>query len=242
MAFRVSSSDGDFNSRVNDIFSSLNEVEKSLPQDGLVFESSTSGLFKRDDEGLPTSRISTRNKRNIQDDEDAGFRTPNASNIPRRKKFKGRHGNRNAPDYEKNPENWTCYSMKETELLNDKQNKIAALSLLSELRQRKEDNQTEESSSSASDKVFFRKPSHMKNKCYVDGEIKNIDKSQGHSMAADFGGPEKFMMDEYVVGAKRNKKKKKSKKIEKKEGGGSTDKVALNYLQFEDDDDDEMEI
>ncbi|KAA0186225.1 hypothetical protein HAZT_HAZT011442 [Hyalella azteca] len=220
MAFKVSSSDSDFNSRVNDLFSSLNNVEKTLPQDGLVFESSTSGLFHRDKFGNLAAASATF---------DGSFKRPNESNIPQKKRLKGSNI---APDYEKHPENWTCYSMKDTEVLDNAQNKEACLQLLADLRRNKAAEDCEMIDLDK-EKIIFKKPQIRTAATDVSRED---PEKQDSGIASDVGGSKKFVMAEHVVGVAK-KKKKKSDKSQNSHVKSDRDRVNLSYLQFDDGED-----
>ncbi|KAF2365497.1 tumor suppressing sub-chromosomal transferable candidate 4 [Trinorchestia longiramus] len=231
MSFKLSSSDCDFNSRVNDLFSCLNSVETTLPEDGLVFESSTSGLFQRDKHGTLSSGSQSF---------DGNFKRPNQSNIPQRKKLKNVGGSTNTPDYELHPESWTCYSMRDTKLLNDEQNKKACLQLLSDLKQNKAALENEDKFDECKDKIVFKKPSQKSGNLSDASDTRDeIQEVRSSAVASDVGGTKKFVMEEHVVGV--SKKKKRSDKSRKSRTDSVQDKVTLSYLKFDDDNEDEIE-
>lgn len=246
--FRLSSSDKDFNSRVHGLLSCLDEVATDLPDDGLVFDNSASGKRKNPpgfdtmveptdgqskSTGFRSSQVldvSSGSFKTPSTDENTGcFITPTQRNIPS-KRFKGNA--KATPGYLSCPEKWTKYDMEDTEVMNDAQNKRAALQLLADLREKKKSLTPEEVDNDDASKIVFKKPSHKQSQDSV------MDVSSYENvvtdMSGDFGGTKKIMMDEYVVGTKKTKAKK-TNRPKNPLGSKKGDEVKLSYLSFDDD-------
>lgn len=247
--FRLSSGDRDFNNRVDGLFSCLDEVATDLPAGGLVFDA-TPGKRQLLDAVADDDRAATYTSTGFRSSQaldvksgkfitpndvtsSGSFITPTHRNIPH-KKFKSGHSPKNTPGYVAAPDKWTKYSMKDTEIMNDAQNKRAALQLLADLKQKKENNEPKDELCEDSGKIIFKKP--RKNKQLIIEEDAMDESGSSNYISEDFGGPRKVMMAEYVVGTKKLKSKKPKPKSTSTVPKTNPNEVKLSYLSFEDDD------
>ena len=67
-------------------------------------------------------------------------------------------GGRKMPDFKKNPQKYTKYSLKDTDLLNNKSNSQAAFSFLREMDERKRKVDQDDDEGDEKKKVVFKKP------------------------------------------------------------------------------------
>jgi len=166
----------------------------------------------------------------------------------------GRGGERgHIPDYKKNPENWTKYSLADAEKVTDRSNTAAAFQFLKSIKTgNKSDSDNEEASSmDTSEKLVFKKPNRKKGESNSkSSEAKNdadismndeddsadpaeasaVDTEISKESKAKFVGS-KNVMPECVVGAKPTNKDKKVKEKSKMK-----DKLVLSHLQDEEED------
>jgi len=232
--FRLSSSDAGFSRRVDGLFSCLDGIASSVGKDGLVFEPSQSfaSVKSRLSYDFDASSMSkSSGETGMKSLKDGDFLRPSQANIPQKSLKRNRNGDPR-PNYVKDPNKWTCYSMKDTEELDDSQNKSAALQLLADLKSRDnasvsavQDEPMEEDT-----KIVFRKPSR---KVVEETSVKESTSDEVWASSANFGGSKKFMMPEYVVGAKEvcRKKLKANATVSRRKA----DKVQLSHLNFDDD-------
>ncbi|KAK7080600.1 hypothetical protein SK128_023832 [Halocaridina rubra] len=225
-SFKLHSEDSAFNNRVDALFSSLQNVAVDLELPSKRDFEDTGG----DDSEASWGRIGgqTGPKFRKSEGEDSictvggsseqHFKVPvgcpprtlgGRGHVPR--KF----GPRNStPDYVKNPQNWTRYSMKDTKVLSDGENKQVGLQLFGELRARRleeegkrDDTESDVADEGLSDKILFQKPLKQTG----DEDEKESDHAEATANEAFFGGTKKFRKQEYKVGKTKNKNKLKSK-------------------------------
>ncbi|XP_076066002.1 U5 small nuclear ribonucleoprotein TSSC4-like [Oratosquilla oratoria] len=214
-SFRLSSDDSSFNNRVNALFDSLDAAAASNPL------TSTS-----DEPGDPAVENESR------ENEDLIFARPK---IPVRRD--NRRG-RGAPDYIKHPEKWTRYSMKETKCLSDRENKELGLKMYEELRSQHAGNEQEHVD--LDKRVIFKNPRRKVEELEGCEEEENPKKYQDTALNSVFGGTKKLVMREHEVGKvkSKGKGKKVKKDAESQDEEKRTDKVQLDYLNFEDEEED----
>ncbi|XP_064087878.1 U5 small nuclear ribonucleoprotein TSSC4-like [Macrobrachium nipponense] len=234
-SFKLHSADSAFNDRVDALFNSLQTVAVDLDSqspekrpfeddgandvDAVEIHSGTIGHKFRKPAGLPP-------------------------------KWRGRGcaakrlcGPRNeTPDYVKNPQNWTRYSMKDTKVSSDRENKEIGLELYEELRARKMDSPKEGEAREDEEgcpKIIFKKPV----KPAEAVQETRPSEAPEHSLGLDenFGGTKKFRMPEYQVGQSKPKCEllKVTAEKDESEKRKTKDAVRLDYLTFEDDAEDE---
>lgn len=230
-SFRLHSSDLDFNTRVDALFSSLQTAAKDLePQLKRKHEEEA----EQEEEGMEDGR------------ERQSFRRPQG----RPPQWRGRGGSRgrggfgprnSTPDYIKNPQKWTRYSMRDTSVLSDSENRREGQKLLADLEARPDRDKTGENQDmdfeDTHPKIVFKKPSassaaetECSNSVELDEEAEMFD--------TEFGGSKKFVMQEYVVGKKKPRSKNKLASQSKVASEKETVKkeVKLSYLMFEEED------
>lgn len=247
-AFHLSSVDREFNSRVDALFSSLQTAETNL--EPLIKDNKYEGDDSRD---------------NL---EEGAFKRPSLQDNTGRDNFKRPKGNPSSwrsrpvhgqnrfrphhktPDYVKNPEAWTCYSIKSTKVLSDFENKNEGLKLMEELKTRRLEGEASElkdedspvCNESTENKIVFKKPT-MSSKNIQNDALNDEDngetssQTQDRSLDAIFGGTRKLVQKEYEVGKSKIKTKTKANKHDKEDGASkkTSKEVKLSYLQFEDD-------
>ncbi|KAG7171624.1 protein TSSC4-like [Homarus americanus] len=232
-SFKLKSGDSSFNSRVDALFSSLQTVAVDLePQLKRSFDEISDD--KEDD--------------SAGNDGDRGeFRRPQGTGLTWRGRGRGRglHGPRNdTPDYVKNPQKWTKYSMKDTKVLINRENQQVGLKLFDELRTRRAQEDDDVVEEGASDdgcsKIVFKKPT--KSSDDDDDDKDDEDDAVEENPAAEiFGGAKKIRLREYEVG-KPNRKKNMKKTTTTCAGGDKTEKeasgkeVKLGHLMYEEED------
>lgn len=142
-----------------------------------------------------------------------------------------------SPDHVLHPERWQKYSLEDTELSSDGQNKQAAFAFLAELRNRKSHREQHPEMTDYSPK--FKKP---KRKEQSDRDVRNeMEGVERSSQSAPSG---KLVLREYVVGSRRPKprvvvKSLKSERSVKSERSAKVETLTLSHL--EDEDEDEVE-
>ncbi|XP_067004772.2 U5 small nuclear ribonucleoprotein TSSC4 [Anabrus simplex] len=132
---------------------------------------------------------------------------------------------RNIPDYRRNPQKWTKYSLGDVsqEDMSEKSNTAAALSFLRELEARKSVEPMEEDHKSH---IIF-KPTK---KVAVEDGISSSDAAKSSFRST------KLIMPEYVVGQEKKKAKKNVKKLPS-ENDKSSKSIKLSHLEEEEEDD-----
>jgi len=242
-AFHLSSGDKEFNNRVDALFGSLQTAETNL--ESLIKDNKHEDCSDRDNpEEFPFKRPCDK----VSSEEHA-FKRPKG-NPPA---WRGRQKDK-TPDYVKNPDSWTCYSIKTTKVLSDHENRHEGLKLMEELKTRRLDSETTELQSedlpaasveSGKNKVLFSKPTVLTKSAQNDS-INNEDiagqssEIQDRSLDAIFGGSKKLVQKEYEVGKSKIKMKSKTKKnvniddIDDESSNKPAKQVNLSYLQFED--------
>jgi len=164
--------------------------------------------------------------------------------------------NNRVPDFRKNPDNWTLYSLADTDDLTERGNTAAALQFLQTLR--KPVVNTEESSNSANEsgKIVFKKP--VKNKRAGDALTAKSERSAGGddndvtaqsataaSAAASSRGfgfvGSKIVQHEYIAGTKPSKKSASKAALPNKSAalGSGTNTVSLKLSHLDDEVDDD---
>lgn len=224
-SFRLQSGDSGFNSRVDALFSSLQTVAVDL-------------------EAQP--RVTTEEDEGNEDRDRDVFRKPLGTAVGWRGRGggpRGRAPRNTTPDYVKNPQKWTRYNMKDTQLLSDRENKQVGLELFDELRTRRiQEDENKEGECGVSDeggseapKIVFKKPTKSADADIIDDQD---DGDQPENLAnAYFGGAKKLRMQEYVVGKpsrKRSLKKNDSSSLGEAVKESSNKQIKLGHLMFED--------
>ncbi|XP_037777298.1 protein TSSC4-like [Penaeus monodon] len=248
-SFRLHSEDSEFNNRVDALFSSLataateheprmakrpheeddNDSGDSRRRDGEFRRPFGKNLHQRDNESSSSEGDGGSSR-------DGEFRRPNSR--PPNWRGRGRGPLNSTPDYVKNPQKWTRYSMRETKVLSDRENKAEGLRLFDKLRTRRMEGEAEEDEGGYQqkeiEKIVFKKPV----KAEDEGGINEKEESD---MSADalFGGPRKVKLPEYVVGQtkQRNKHKKRADNAEDSKKVSSSTEIKLGHLMFEEEDD-----
>ncbi|CAL4166383.1 unnamed protein product, partial [Meganyctiphanes norvegica] len=232
-AFHLTSVDKEFNNRVDALFSSLQTAETNL--EPLIKDN------KHEDEG------------NRNNHEENTFKIPKGN--PRSWRGQNRfRSHYKTPDYVKNPESWTCYSIKNTKILSDQENRDEGFKLMEELKTRQQGSETSELQSEDSpacieteeNKILFKKPtdSTKNTQNYVkhnEGDDGQSSEIQARSIDAIFGGSKKLVQKEYEVGKSKSQNKLKTKKnvnvdtIDDDSSKKTYKQVKLSYLEEEDD-------
>jgi len=161
-----------------------------------------------------------------------------ASKQNRHRPYKARN---RVPDFRKNPDNWTLYSLADTDDLTERGNTAAALQFLQTIRKPVVD--TEESSNSANEsggKIVFKKPVKNKRDALTGkSERSEDDVTAGSSRGFGFVGA-KVVQQEYIAGTKPSSNKSASKKTAapNKATGSNTNKACLKLSHLDDEVDD----
>lgn len=237
-SFRLHSTDSDFNTRVDALFSSLQTAAHDLePQLKRKHEDDD----EQEEEGTEYGR------------ERQSFRRPQG----RPPQWRGRGGGRgrgsfgprnSTPDYIKNPHNWTRYNMRDTRVLSDSENRRVGERLLADLEARPDRDKTADQNmdcdedDSTHHKIIFKKPSASSaadTKGSKSMEQDEEQETEEEMPNTEFVGSKKFVMQEYVVGKTKPKSKDRlasqSKVAGVKETTGKKE-VKLSYLMFEEED------
>lgn len=228
-SFRLQSGDANFNSRVDALFASLQTAAVDLqPQMKRPHE---------DEEEPDEGHICRAN----EDDSDRHeFRRPRG--FPPSRRGRRSFGPRNnTPDYVKNPQKWTRYSMKDTKVLSDRENTKVGLKLLDELRTRRmeaDGQEDQEPSGVDNPKILFKKPAKV-----TDDDDKETEEEDSLDNCADalFGGVKKFKKTEYVVGKSKQHKVKKADIVRKveSEAEAADKQIKLGHLSYEEEEEEE---
>lgn len=121
------------------------------------------------------------------------------------------------PDFRKNPQKWTKYSLNDVEEMSDRSNKAAAMSFLNELQSRKRARNNRDTDIDSQDdqkKIIFNKTVLIKDTASYDREegnsVEEIEEERASFRSS------KVIMPEYVIGQKKHtKSNKKDNKIER---------------------------
>ncbi|XP_027228380.2 U5 small nuclear ribonucleoprotein TSSC4 [Penaeus vannamei] len=253
-SFRLHSEDSEFNNRVDALFSSLataateheprvakrpheeddNDSGDSNRRDGETRRPFGKNLHQRDKESS-SSEGEFQRPCDGGSSRDGEFRRPYSR--PPTWRGRGRGPLNSTPDYVKNPQKWTRYSMKDTKVLSDRENKAEGLRLFDKLRTRRMEGEAGEDEGDYQqkeiEKIVFKKP------VKVEDEV-GINEKEESDMSADalFGGPKKVKMPEYVVGQtkQKNKHKKRADNAEDSKKVSSSAEIKLGHLMFEEED------
>lgn len=111
---------------------------------------------------------------------------------------------RNVPDYRRNPQKWTKYTLSDVSQddMSDQSNTAAAMSFLRELKAKKEFEQMDIDSESKA--ISFKKPSSFRPNSGPNN-LDNKDKCETPSFRSS-----KLIMPEYVIGEKKTPKRSTS--------------------------------
>lgn len=255
-SFRLHSEDSEFNNRVDALFSTLataaTEHEPRVGKRPHEEEGNDSGdshkrvgEFKRPS-GNPLRLQDSESYSGDSDTQrpcdggssrDGEFRRPCNRPPSWRGRGRGRGPLNSTPDYVKNPQKWTRYSMKETKVLSDRENKAEGLRLFDKLRTRRMEDEGEmddDYQHKETEKIVFKKPVKIE-------EEEGLKEKEESGMSADalFGGTKKVKLPEYVVGQtkQRNKQKKRSDNAEGSEKVSTSSEIKLGHLMFEEEED-----
>lgn len=112
---------------------------------------------------------------------------------------------RNVPDYRRNPQKWTKYTLSDVSQddMSDQSNTAAAMSFLRELKAKKEFEQMDIDSESKA--ITFKKPSSFRPNSVQNNNLDNKDKYETPSFRSS-----KLIMPEYVIGEKKTPKRSTS--------------------------------
>lgn len=112
---------------------------------------------------------------------------------------------RNVPDYRRNPQKWTKYTLSDVSQddMSDQSNTAAAMSFLRELKAKKEFEQMDIDSESKA--ITFKKPSSFRSNSVPNNNLDNKDKYETPSFRSS-----KLIMPEYVIGEKKTPKRSTS--------------------------------
>lgn len=112
---------------------------------------------------------------------------------------------RNVPDYRRNPQKWTKYTLSDVSQddMSDQSNTAAAMSFLRELKAKKEFEQMDIDSESKA--ITFKKPSSFRPNSVPNNNLDNKDIYETPSFRSS-----KLIMPEYVIGEKKTPKRSTS--------------------------------
>lgn len=136
---------------------------------------------------------------------------------------------RNLPDYRRNPEKWTKYTLSDVSQddMSDQSNTAAAMSFLRELKAKKESELMDVDQEAKM--ITFKKPSTFKPNRVLDNDLGNEDKFETPSFRSS-----KLIMPEYVVGEKKTPKRTTTKPSDQKTIR-TVKEIKLDHLEEEDD-------
>lgn len=252
-----------FEERSNNIFSSIDKLEKLKPDSSLYQQKASSAneslravpsttkdetdefrnresifkLSEREESGWPPPNKLKPNtgqwERGRSQDTDFGKKSNPHS-------FKRPFNRQRAPDHTKNPSKYTKYSLSDAPNVSDRSNTQTALSFLKELSDRKEKlSELKENAEENPSKIVFKRP--RRNEHEDDPDLNNENAS----------AISKRVLPEAVVGrgssfktsSKKGSKKAKneidgntSEKVENKTGQRSGNLQTLSHLMYEDED------
>jgi len=241
--FKLKSSSEGFDTRTKDIFANIdslastskkqqNSEEQKQPRKRITAPSPPPEDNCRDSDKKRTEEF--KNCESI-------FRTPNESGWPparsRHDRKRPHHGNqrgpRRTPDHVVNPNKYKKYDLSDVskDQLSDRSNSRAAFDFLRQLKDRKNDDESDENPTESSEerKVSFKKPSTFKKPPSVESTSKPSAVQDGH----------KRILPECVVGQKAKKSVVKlSDKTSEKSKIKSSKTISLSHLDEEDEDSD----
>jgi len=241
--FKLKSSSEGFDTRTKDIFANIdslastskkqqNSEEQKQPRKRITAPSPPPEDNCRDSDKKRTEEF--KNCESI-------FRTPNESGWPparsRHDRKRPHHGNqrgpRRTPDHVVNPNKYKKYDLSDVskDQLSDRSNSRAAFDFLRQLKDSKNDDESDENPTESSEerKVSFKKPSTFKKPPSVESTSKPSAVQDGH----------KRILPECVVGQKAKKSVVKlSDKTSEKSKIKSSKTISLSHLDEEDEDSD----
>jgi len=241
--FKLKSSSEGFDTRTKDIFANIdslastskkqqNSEEQKQPRKRITAPSPPPEDNCRDSDKKRTEEF--KNCESI-------FRTPNESGWPparsRHDRKRPHHGNqrgpRRTPDHVVNPNKYKKYDLSDVskDQLSDRSNSRAAFDFLRQLKDRKNDDESDENPTESSEerKVSFKKPSTFKKPPSVESTSKPSAVQDGH----------KRILPEYELGQKAKKSVVKlSDKTSEKSKIKSSKTISLSHLDEEDEDSD----
>jgi len=242
--FKLKSSSEGFDTRTKDIFANIdslastskkqqNSEEQKQPRKRITAPSPPPEDNCRDSDKKRTEEF--KNCESI-------FRTPNESGWPptrsRHDRKRPHHGNRNqrgsrrTPDHVVNPNKYKKYDLSDVskDQLSDRSNSRAAFDFLRQLKDRKNNDESNENPAENSEerKVSFKKPSTFKKPPSVESTSKPSAVQDGH----------KRILPEYEFGQKAKKSVVKSDKTSEKSKNKSSKTISLSHLDEEDEDSD----
>ena len=159
----------------------------------------------------------------VKDKSSGGFKHPAEFLKPERREntsFRGRGGRGRGggrggfvPDFKKNPDKWTKYSLEDVDNVTERSNTAAALQFLQTIKEKKMD--VDEPVADLSQKLVFKRPTKKTPRPDNDpiSEVSTSDISELEPSAKPTFVGSKQVLPEYVVGAKPIKKKGHSKPL-----------------------------
>lgn len=262
--FKLSSSEGSFASRSDDVFGNLDVIEKKHNAKEQAREKFSSDRHKymkddpmpEDDYRASTSRRDNHDNssksgwsRAARDYEDKGrYRERDSRDRKQDHQFKAPRGRaprpRFVPDYKKNPQKYTHYDLSDVtaDQMSNSSNAAAAFDFLRQRRELKAAGEGNvEEPADIHKPVVFKKPKKasqsQSSEPTSDDKTEQKTSSEDKSSASYQSG--KFKMSEYVVG--QDSKKSKSQKASTAPAGAA-DKVGLQHLFEEDEDSDDDDL
>lgn len=238
--FSIKSTDTEFNEKKDNVFGSLELLERK-------HEAYEKVRSKKED-NLKSDPVDDR----LIDDKPRGP-TGRSHGIRGRGRsaagpaFRGRFSRRNAPyipSYRREPRKWTMYDLSDVDsnTMSEKSTKAAALSFLSDLKKRKSSETKTDTDNSVKDlgeKVVFKKPKPQQEK-----ELLLSSKSSIPSTSCG-----KLVMPEYNFGTKSKKEKQQTKQKQTVESDSKTEEkmrksnVNLSHLMtYDEEDEEEVEL
>lgn len=253
-----------FEERSNQIFSSIDKLEKLKP-DSSLYQQKASSDSQSLREVPSTTKHETDEFRNresifkLSEREESGWPPPNKLNPNTGQWERGRNqdtdfGNKStphsfkrpfnrhkAPDYTKNPSKYTKYSLSDVPNVSDRSNTQTALSFLKELSDRKEKVQelTDNAEENPS-KIMFKRPRRNEHKNDPDPDLNDTAPAKSKRVL-----PEAVVgrSSSYKTSSKKGLKQSKcemsgntSEKVENKTGQRSRKVQTLSHLMYEDED------
>jgi len=242
--FKLKSSSEGFDTRTKDIFANIDSLAST----------SKKQQNSEEKEKQPRKRITAPSpppEDNCRDSDkkiteefkdcESIFRTPNESGWPparsRHDRKRPHHGNqrgpRRTPDHVVNPNKYKKYDLSDVskDQLSDRSNSRAAFDFLRQLKDSKNDDESDENPTESSEerKVSFKKPSTFKKPPSVESTSKPSAVQDGH----------KRILPEYELGQKAKKSVVKlSDKTSEKSKIKSSKTISLSHLDEEDEDSD----
>ena len=177
----------------------------------------------------------------VKDKSSGGFKHPAEFLKPERRdntSFRGRGGRGRGggrgsfvPDFKKNPDKWTKYSLEDVGNVTERSNTAAALQFLQTIKKNKMD--VDEPVADLSQKLVFKRPTKkiIRPDNYTISEGSTSDISEPEPSAKPTFVGSKQVLPEYVVGAKLIKKKGHSKPLPSQSSKSS--ELKLSHLDDE---------